>query len=249
MSQSERPIVVTADGSISVLNTEHNEAYHAKAGALTEARKLYIEASGFLEALDHQLAPLRVLDIGLGLGYNALVTIDAWLEAKNPPDLYLSSYECDDSLLSEFLSGQANWQEKFPETWQQSVQAVRSVSKTNWLGEIKHHKNQSLCIWQIHLKDLRTHHPASIFHSDWHGWQFVWQDPFSPKKNPDLWNEEWFRKLNAVASSDAVIMTYSVARIVKDSLTDSGWQWELFETNVSKRHWLRAKLKEKYLNL
>ena len=49
------------------------------------------------------------------------------------------------------------------------------------------------------------------------------QDPFSPKKNPQLWTADWFSKLRRVAANGAILSTYSASRSVHKALTAAGW--------------------------
>ena len=80
--------------------------------------------------------------------------------------------------------------------------------------------------------------------ADLGAWKFdiIWQDAFSPRKNPDLWSADWFDKLKKSASPDAHLFTYSVAGTVKEALTTSGWQYEKIKRNDSlhKKQWLKA---------
>ena len=69
---------------------------------------------------------------------------------------------------------------------------------------------------------------------------YVWQDAFSPKKNCELWTTEWFQQIRNYASGDAVLVTYSVARMVRDNLASAGWRWQKMQTSGLKRSWLKA---------
>lgn len=51
----------------------------------------------------------------------------------------------------------------------------------------------------------------------------IYQDAFSPKKNPALWTLEWFRDLKDLSASDCVLSTYSAAMPVRKSLLAAGW--------------------------
>src|SRR5688500_9438082 len=106
---STEHLIKTDDGSITLKHPLHGEAYHSFAGASTEAKDLYIHSSGFVEALKNT-STLEVLDVGLGLGYNALFSIQAWLEAPVAPDVFLTSLEHDGDLLQQLFSGQSEWQ-------------------------------------------------------------------------------------------------------------------------------------------
>ena len=63
---------------------------------------------------------------------------------------------------------------------------------------------------------------------------------FHLKKNPELWSEKWFQSLNNSSSEKVVLVTYSVARVVKDGLTGGGWDFEKRKGSGVKRQWMRA---------
>ena len=99
---------------------------------------------------------------------------------------------------------------------------------------LRHQKSQATCKWQVIIGDgIATPLPDQHF-------DFIWQDAFSPKKNPDLWSEEWFRKLMKASTENAVLMTYSVARVVKDGLEGAGWHYAKIKAPGKKKHWLKA---------
>ena len=97
--------VETKDGSLT-LRHENGELYHSMTGAREEAKRLYVESSSYKEALTDE-SELCILDVGLGLGYNALSTIEAWEKSSAKCDLTLYSFEKEPELLEKFLSGKA----------------------------------------------------------------------------------------------------------------------------------------------
>ncbi|MBW2991600.1 hypothetical protein KY345_00090, partial [Candidatus Woesearchaeota archaeon] len=52
----------------------------------------------------------------------------------------------------------------------------------------------------------------------------IFLDPFSPKKCPELWTEEFFKDIKSVCSNNTILTTYSCARIVRDNLQKSGFK-------------------------
>jgi tRNA U34 5-methylaminomethyl-2-thiouridine-forming methyltransferase MnmC len=48
-------------------------------------------------------------------------------------------------------------------------------------------------------------------------------DPFSPKKQPELWTQEFFSEVSKLAKKGCVLTTYSCARVAKDGLTKAGF--------------------------
>ena len=72
-------VQITDDGSLTLVKTGSDDAYHSGCGAATETRHVYLEISGIIDRLrDRQ--PSRVLEIGLGTSQAMLMTIDAAIE-------------------------------------------------------------------------------------------------------------------------------------------------------------------------
>ena len=78
----------TADGSATLFVPALNEHYHSQHGARQESAHVFIEA-GLRPLLAAAAAgrPLRLLEIGLGTGLNALLTLEA-AEAAGAPLAY-----------------------------------------------------------------------------------------------------------------------------------------------------------------
>lgn len=235
MSKELGEIVVTADGSLTLKHPEHGENYHSHLGAHQEARDLYINGSGFVAALENS-QPLGVLDVGLGLGYNALITIESWLLAKRPPDIFLLSLEINPALVAALASGQAPWQKDWAPGWIDNSRKLQKLG-TEWVATFSHPSGTKLR-WQVIVGDALK----AELSSPTGGFDFIWQDAFSPTKNPTLWSAEWFQKLAKSSHAGTVLVTYSVARMVKDALSASGWRWEKIPGVVTKKHWLKATL-------
>ncbi|MEZ4744224.1 MAG: MnmC family methyltransferase [Bdellovibrionota bacterium] len=232
--------VPTDDGSYTVYSQQRDECYHSISGAFYEARRLYIDESKVSEAFASGSAvPVGVLDVGLGLGYNALATIEAW--AHMPAvccELEVASLECYVELIEALASGESSWQKNWPAEWVNFCRTLKQVSGNKWVGEIKHPQASHCCNWNIYLGDATKQYlprPASGGK-----WDYIWQDPFSPKKNPDMWNENWFSKLRGGSSPSTQLLTYSCSRVVKDNLSVSGWDWSLIKAPGKKKNWLKA---------
>ena len=237
-------LVTTQDGSLTVKDPNVGECYHSQMGARREARELYVEASGLAErwnAMHHagESRPLDILDVGLGLGYNAMATIEGWWSSLSPGPLFLQSLEVDRDLVAFLASGQAPWQKGWDTVPLHAAKSLKEVSDALWTAQITHPKSAATCSWHVVIGDasLTAVKPMSD-----NGFDYIWQDPFSPEKNPSMWTAAWFRKLLPGAHPQTWLMTYSVARSVRDHLAEAGWAWEKFPSNSGiKRHWLRAK--------
>ena len=71
----------------------------------------------------------------------------------------------------------------------------------------------------------------------------IFQDPFSPKRNPSLWTVEWFEDLKKLSSSEVTLSTYSSSTSVRKSLQAAGWFMKNAPGFSSKRTSTRAFLK------
>jgi tRNA U34 5-methylaminomethyl-2-thiouridine-forming methyltransferase MnmC len=230
-------LVETADGSMTIRHPEHLETYHSSAGAETEAFELYVRASGYLERLESGL-PLTILDVGLGLSYNAMATIDAWLRCSQAGDLDIVSLEWSKDLVVALVNGSAPWAIDWSLARKKMTTSLKEREPDFFYNEYKHPETGSICRWTILVGDARK-----TILSLSAKFNYIWQDPFSPEKNPDMWNGLWFSAVKQVAAEDVVMMSYSVARKVRDALNEAGWQCERFKTPVKqKKQWLRAQL-------
>lgn len=223
--------VQTADGSYTLRHAEWDEEFHSHLGARTEAEQLYVEASGFRVALAHG-SPLKILDVGLGLAYNALATLTAWHAAPKASDLAIVSLEIDERLVTALQSGAAAWMTGWVETWVTWVRALQKVTPHSWKATLARPDGRA-CEWTILVGNGMDAVLEGVF-------DYVWQDPFSPKKNPAMWSKEWFAKLRPHAHDKTVLATYSVARGVRDALAESGWTWEKIPAGGVKKNWLKA---------
>jgi tRNA 5-methylaminomethyl-2-thiouridine biosynthesis bifunctional protein len=230
-------LVETADGSMTIRHPEHLETYHSSAGAETEAFELYVSASGFLERLAFGL-PLTVLDVGLGLSYNAMATIDGWLGCSKSGDLEIVSLEWNRNLVVALVDGSAPWATHWSVVRKDIATGLTESAPDTFYGEFSHPVTGAICRWTILVGDARK----TILNLHRKN-NYIWQDPFSPEKNPDMWSGLWFSAVKLVAAEDAVLMSYSVARSVRDALGEAGWLCGRFKTPVKqKKQWLRAHL-------
>lgn len=218
-----------------MFSSRYGQSFHSSGGARKEAEDLYIKSSAF-EAFFCQHQKATVLDVGLGLGYNAVATLNAAKTAAHMHpnlafDLRLISLEHDLHLVDRLTHVTAPWIESwdaFDRNLLQNFHGQRQQSTK--LRNLNIH-------WQILVGDaaLLHHQLPEIGTVD-----FIWQDPFSPEVNPELWTPLWFSTIRQMASSSATLMTYSVSRPVKNALSEAGWSWIRIPTTTQKRAWLKA---------
>ena len=229
-------LVPTDDGSWTLKHPENGQNFHSTEGAKFEAWELYVVASGLPAALSEACC-VRVLDVGMGLGYNAAATIVAWLGSPGHADLDLLSLESDLNLVNALVGGSAPWCEGWSELWLAGPRALKKSGEAHFIARIQHPLSDRVLHWSINVGDasLGTWRKGELF-------EFIWQDPFTPELNPVLWSVAWFELLRSVSHAQTLLMTYSVSRIVKDALKSGNWSYKTFDTPGRKRHWLRGKI-------
>ena len=230
------PLVETEDGSLTIRHSHHGQDFHSSEGAWFEAWELYVRASGFEDDLRQAGSDITVMDIGMGLGYNAAATLAAWYDGPGVRGLRILSLEIDPRLPETLAGGNAPWCRGWKSSWLAGPKALTNVDGQKLLAEVTHPVSGALARWEIWCRDGSQisvdEFPRSV--------NYFWQDPFTPELNPAMWSEGWFGRLRLVAAKDAKLMTYSVSRAVKDALGQGGWRHERFRTPGRKRHWLRA---------
>jgi tRNA U34 5-methylaminomethyl-2-thiouridine-forming methyltransferase MnmC len=246
MTVSLDELVVTQDGSMTMRHPEYDEEFHSIKGARFEADSLYMEASGFRSRLMISEASdtLDVLDVGLGLGYNALMTLECWMQGGGLQDLNLVSLEHTPELVRSLADPLCGWKQGWPDEWKTWSQRLHKIAGTdNWTADFEHPHSGKKMNWLVLVGDARAADlSAYTFH-------YIWQDAFSPKKNPELWSIAWFEKLRAASHPTVQLVTYSVARLVRDHLEAASWIQERVKTpqarngeGSGKKQWLLARL-------
>ena len=208
----------TPDGSHTRAHKNHGEPYHNLGGALSESYHVYlkpIEENGYLESLDE----LKVLDIGFGLGLNWLTYVN--YAHRHGKKLKIISLENDQTLLSLSYKGHAGTQEG--EECIEEIKATK-VFKSEFVDAQIILGNAQETIKKI----------DSLFNVFLH-------DPFSPTNNPEMWTTDFFKSVAIRAESNAHLLTFSVARAVRESLKEA--QFETFKLKgfALKREQLLAK--------
>ena len=218
--------VETADGSFTLFSENFQEACHSTSGARAETFLHYIQGCQIKEKLNSQ-NQLSILEVGFGLGIGFLTTYDV-LQKTQKPWSFLS-LEIDEKLLEWF----------------------RLENQTHpFLKNLKWSENKSYKILEakneiIHLQilcgDARKTLPAfTQVHQK--KWNAIYQDAFSPKKNPGLWTQEWFSFLKSHSAPDTLLSTYSASTSIRKSLLQAGWSLHKGEKFGPKRTSTRASL-------
>lgn len=193
--------LVTKDGSTTFHSDEYDETYHSVSGAVEEAFKKFAEpALEFVKGKDE----VCVLDVGFGLGYKSAAAMDRILEDNLACEIEIIGLEKDRKILDK-------------------IKELNPIIKTYHvikdLVRNQYYYNREGIRIRLLIGDA-----ANEIKKIKEKFDIILLDPFSPKKNPELWTESFFKELRKHIKEDGVLTTYSCAKLVRDNLKKAGFK-------------------------
>lgn len=195
----------TADGSYTLYVPELDEHYHSVKGALTESQHIFIEMG-----LKHSPAPEpRILEIGLGTGLNAFLTL----------------------LAAEEMQRKVHYTgiERYP----LAEETLRQLDYPGIVG--KKHEEDYYAIHQApweketNLSPWFTLHKIEgdfTRHTFQKGYDIIYFDAFAPEKQPEMWEQSLFNTLYNVLNEGGILTTYCAKGVVRRMLQTAGFTVE-----------------------
>ena len=228
LEEFQYEIFTTADGSPTLCMPSQNSEYmHHRDGALTESLYIY----GAALAGCPQPHP-SVLSVGLGLGYNELISIAYALKHEKEANLRIRSFEIEYHLRQQFLLWLKG--EETPQFGNEVYDSILNmVAKEFELlpGLIK---EQLLSMYQDGswiLDEALSN--STLFESKFNCILF---DAFSKGTTPDLWDEEFLIDFIAKAATEkCVLTTYAATGALTRALKRNGFEVDLKKGFSGKR--------------
>jgi chorismate dehydratase len=185
--------VVTNDKSITYYNEEFDDHYHS------------ISAGALTEALEKHVKPaklrsgFRILDICFGLGYNSLIAI------HTKKRISIIGLESDKKILEMIQN--IKIREDLKSDYKKIQIACKKLAYSDESLNIKIILGDALKT----IKQLEGKFDVVFF------------DPFSPKKQPEMWTKEFFSDIFSVMNKGAILTTYSCSKTIRQNLNDAGF--------------------------
>ncbi|MGI0405766.1 tRNA (5-methylaminomethyl-2-thiouridine)(34)-methyltransferase MnmD [Helicobacter himalayensis] len=237
----------SADLSFSAYSVEFDECYHSlREGALKESLQKHIQpafakilqnlrAQGALQNISQNAlqsgalaggifensafgalkapvceaqAHIAILDICFGLGYNSFATLLYYATYAPKIRLWIYSPEKDCQLLDSLSS--------FPYPSEFSALSLSEIlyALTNY--GIYEGKNANIELYKgdalEYVKTLRNE-----------SFDIIYQDAFSPRKNPALWSEEYFMQCFRILKPNGILTTYSQSAQIRQNGINCGF--------------------------
>jgi tRNA U34 5-methylaminomethyl-2-thiouridine-forming methyltransferase MnmC len=225
----------TADGSLTLFVPALEEHYHSVHGARQESAHVFI-SYGLLplmeKAVESPAPSLRLLEIGLGTGLNALLTAEA-AQAGNARISYTAletvplPTELTDPLAAAYYPADVTiWGEIFRRLhagpWNQAFALTPSFTMLKLLRGLE----------TLHLGES----PLSAGSFD-----LIYFDAFAPQKQPELWTAAIFRMLFEATVPGGTLVTYCAQGQFRRDLRAAGWEVEKLPGPPGKREMTRAR--------
>jgi len=211
-------IIVTGDGSHSLLHEALDETYHSRHGAVQESQHVFME-QGFTYLREQQKSEsVSILEVGFGTGLNALLTLTE--ATKN--DITVSYTSLETYPLGREVWGRLNYpdpcqlfQELHLAAWQKWV-VINSQFKL-----LKH--EQSLLTIELEQQ-----------------FDLIYFDAFAPNKQPELWELSVLEKVVKSLKPGGMFVTYCAKGQLKRDLKYLGLTVESLPGPPGKREMVRA---------
>lgn len=210
----------------------YDDIYHSADGGPGQAQHVFLGGNGLPERWRGR-ARFTILENGFGTGLNFLATWAAWrADPDRPGRLHFLAVEKHPFAVADLARAHAPWIEHhfiadaLRHAWpvatpgfQRLEFAGGRVVLTLMLGDAGHV-----------LRRLRARVDA------------FYLDGFDPRKNPDMWSVELFRRCARLAAPDATLATWCVAGAVRQALNEAGFATEKRPGFASKREMLVGRL-------
>lgn len=218
MSAENFELVKTTQGALSIKDGRVGEIMHNPLGPWAEVEALYLAPSQLkarLQDLSTQ-KQLVLYDVGLGAGSNAMVALLAALQVHRhqgrAKGFRILSFEQDLRLAKFALQHRSSFPE-FGEAW---LAFETLLDQGYW-------KHEGLAIqWELHAGDFTQILETKLPIAD-----LIFYDPYSPKKNSEMWTYKIFCQLREKCHSsgglESLLLTYSRATSVRAALLLAGF--------------------------
>lgn len=227
-------IIETEDGTQTLFSPEFQENCHSTAGATQETLYNYVLGTSVLEKADKQ-EKINIFEVGFATGLGLKVTLENLYQKniQNPlvlKELNFISTELDELITLHFLKNLES------EGHIKNIEVITEKSLKYAQGEF---------IWlrgrvRVLLGNARETILALQNSSFSMKFDCFYHDPFSPKKNPILWTNEFFKDLLSLATTNSILSTYSSTKAVWKAMIKAGWKVKEVEGYGKKKLSTRA---------
>lgn len=201
-------LVSLKGGAKSIRSLAHGETMHIGSNPVTEAAELHIRQQRLTQRAEKwkDPSPFVIWDVGLGPAANAIAAITAMRDAG--AGAVIHSFEIDTAVLEFALLHSREL--GYLAGWEEAVESLLRHGESEPASGVR---------WILHRGDFSRMSPevpaaaAILF------------DPYSPARNPEMWNLETFRKLRACTREEVpcLLTNYTRSTSARVTMLMAGW--------------------------
>jgi tRNA U34 5-methylaminomethyl-2-thiouridine-forming methyltransferase MnmC len=218
-------LLLTDDGSHTLIVEELNETYHSRHGAIQESKHVFIK-NGFRYILGkYPGKPLRIFELGLGTGLNALLTAIESRKLSVPVE-YTS---IEPNPIPKAITEQLNYHA--------IINLPSAKDHFDQIHSLSWDKVNRLHPFFMFQKINTTLEDYNIEEGYFH---LVYYDAFALNKQPEMWHRNVLKKVFRFLSKESAFVTYCAQGQVKRDLRDSGFIVQSLQGPPGKKEMTRA---------
>lgn len=201
-------LVETDDSSTTLYSEYFDENCHSTSGAIEETIYNYIQGCEISEK-SLKSNEITIFEVGLGIGLGPRLTYEALLDSNTKTTFF--STEIDEGLVQYSVE-------------HNDCAIFKDLKKVETNELTYFHSKIEQFDFYILVGDARvttkTAHDLGLLKNV----SAIYQDAFSPKKNPTLWTKQWFELLFKISNENVTLSTYSSHISVRKSMFAAGWK-------------------------
>jgi len=218
-------IFETKDGSKTLLNTDLNETYHSRHGAVQESIHVFIEAglNAYIQK-SPDTKEIHILEVGFGTGLNAILTLQAI--QKLPYKIYyesLETYPLDFKQVQEL-----GYIEQIGDKSLESF--FEKIHTCGWDMAVE--IDEKFTIYKRTQK-LENYQAQADFH-------VIYFDAFAPNVQPEVWTLEALQNATQTLATGGLFVTYCAKGQLKRDLKTLHFEVEKLAGPPGKREMTRG---------
>lgn len=213
-------IILSQDGSHTVVSSKFNVSYHSKYGAIQETETVFLEAG----LHNVQKEKVSIFEMGFGTGLNAIMTL------LNSSDKKITYHTIEAYPLPPESYSELNYPQVL-DLDENLTDAFYKMHQSSHGEAIDINQNFSFCKF---LEKIEDHQFESQY-------DIIYYDAFAPSSQEELWTEELMKKLFKCTAQGGILVTYCAKGSFKRALKSAGYIIEALPGPTGKREMTRAR--------